>query len=60
MVSDGTVSLRKVRTGIESDGRIEILDGLTEDDLVVVVGHTSLRDGSKVLASNSIPGSFTG
>ncbi len=60
VVSDGTVSLRKVRTGIESDGRIEILDGLTEDDLVVVVGHTSLRDGSKVLASNSIPGSFTG
>ena len=60
VVSNGSVSRRLVETGIESDGHIEILDGLTEDDIIVVVGHSGLRDGSRVLASNNIPESFTG
>jgi multidrug efflux pump subunit AcrA (membrane-fusion protein) len=49
-----------VETGIRSGGRIEILGGLSEDDVVVVVGHSGLRDGSKVFAANTIPESFTG
>ena len=39
---------------------IEILDGLNETDVIVVVGHSNLRDGSKVLASSDHPNSFTG
>ena len=39
---------------------IEILDGLTETDVIVVVGHSNLRDGSKVLASSDHPNSFAG
>ncbi len=60
VVSDGEVVRRNVETGVQSDGKVEILTGLTEDDVIVVVGHTSLRDGSKVLASNDLPASFTG
>ncbi len=60
IVNDGAVLRRLVETGIESDGKIEILGGLSEDDVVVVVGHSGLRDGSKVLASNTIPGQFAG
>ena len=60
VVSNGAVVRRVVETGIESGGRVEILSGLQDDDLVVVVGHSSLRDGSKVLASNQEPDSFTG
>ncbi len=60
VVSNGEVVRRVVETGIESGGRVEILSGLQDDDLVVVVGHSSLRDGSKVLASNQEPDSFTG
>ena len=60
VVSDGAVTQRLVETGIETDGRIEILDGLSEDDVIVIVGHSSLRDGSKVLANNANPESFTG
>jgi membrane fusion protein (multidrug efflux system) len=51
---------RNVEVGIAADGNIEILDGLNEDDVVVVVGHSGLRNGSKVLASNTTPDSFTG
>ena len=60
VVSDGEVVRRSVETGVESDGMVEILAGLTEDDVIVVVGHSSLRDGSKVLASNELQDSFTG
>lgn len=60
VVNDGTVLRRSVETGIESRGKIEILGGLSEDDVIVVVGHSGLRDGSKVLASNTSPGRYTG
>jgi membrane fusion protein (multidrug efflux system) len=60
VVSNGAVSRRTVETGIASDGRVEILDGLAEDEEIVVVGHSGLRDGSKVLASSTIQDSFAG
>lgn len=60
VVNDGQVMRRTIETGIRSGDKIEILDGLTESDVVVVLGHSNLRDGSKVLASNDIVNSFTG
>jgi membrane fusion protein (multidrug efflux system) len=60
-VVNGTEVVRRaVTTGIETSGRIEILDGLDEFDTVVVTGQASLRDGSKVLASSLRPDSFSG
>jgi membrane fusion protein (multidrug efflux system) len=60
IVDDGEVIRRNVKIGIAADGNIEILDGLNENDVIVVVGHSGLRNGSKVLASNANPDSFTG
>lgn len=60
VVNDGEVVRRAVTTGIEADGNIEILSGLAEEDIVVVVGHSGLRDGSKVLASNTAVENFAG
>jgi membrane fusion protein (multidrug efflux system) len=60
VVNNNEVVRRVVETGIESGGRVEILSGLEDEDQIVVVGHSSLRDGSKVLASNQDPDSFTG
>jgi len=60
IVSGGEVVRRIVETGIETDGQVEILGGLSEDEVIVVVGHSGLRDGSKVLASNDLPNSFKG
>ena len=51
VVADGAVSQRRIETGISAGGRVEVLNGLAIDDAVVVVGHSGLRDGSKVVAS---------
>ena len=59
-VENGQVSRRVIRTGIETDGLIEVLDGLGADEEVVVVGQSGLRDGSKVAASNKRLDSYTG
>lgn len=53
VVEDGTASRRAVQLGIETGGEVEVLDGLADDDQVVVTGHGSLRDGSRVLAANA-------
>ena len=45
---DNTVSLKPVTLGRHFSGQYEILDGISEGDLVVVKGHTSLRNGSTV------------
>jgi membrane fusion protein (multidrug efflux system) len=60
-VLNGTEVLRRsVTTGIETNGQIEILDGLDEYDTIVVTGQSGLRDGSKVLASSKPQDSFSG
>jgi membrane fusion protein, multidrug efflux system len=53
VVADGTASRRAVHVGIESGGMTEILNGINAGETVVVTGHTSLRDGARVLASNT-------
>jgi len=51
VVANGEVTQRIVTTGISANGQVEILSGLAEEEEFVVVGHSGLRDGSKVLAS---------
>lgn len=53
VVNNGQVTKRVVETGIREGDIIEILGGLGDNDNIVVVGHTGLREGSKVLASNA-------
>jgi membrane fusion protein (multidrug efflux system) len=60
IVENGQVSRRIIETGIEADGLVEVLDGLTADEQVVVVGQSGLRDGSRVAASNKRLDSYTG
>lgn len=51
VVENDAAVRRLVRVGIESGGQVEILEGLGDNEKVVVTGQGSLRDGSKVLAS---------
>jgi membrane fusion protein (multidrug efflux system) len=60
VVQNNAVVRRTVEVGIEENGHVEILSGLLDDDQVVVVGHSGLRDGSKVLASINTLDRFTG
>src|SRR5690606_35171702 len=45
MVEDGKAVRRDIRTGLTSDGRVEVLAGLEPGDTVVVVGGNVLREG---------------
>ena len=60
VVADGRVERRIIETGIEAANRVEVLAGLTENEQIVVLGHSGLRDGSKVLASHYNDDSVTG
>ena len=60
VVADGEVARRIIETGVASAGQVEVLNGLAENEEIVVIGHSGLRDGSKVLASNKATESFTG
>jgi len=47
-VEDGRAKLREVKTGISDEERIEIVEGLTEGESVVIEGNYGLIDGAKV------------
>lgn len=49
VVKDGsTVEKRRVETGADVDGLVEITDGLAEGELVVVEGASVLADGARI------------
>jgi RND family efflux transporter MFP subunit len=48
VVENSTAIRRTVSTGLTSQGRIEIVSGLSDGEQVVVTGHNSLRDGMPV------------
>jgi membrane fusion protein (multidrug efflux system) len=48
VVTNGEVERRFIQTGYASAGNIEVIDGLSDDDEIVVVGQSNLKDGSKV------------
>lgn len=60
VVENGQVSRRRIEVGIRSDTQVEVLNGLGENEQVVVVGQSALRDGSKVLANNDDSNSYAG
>lgn len=45
---EGVATRRTVSTGLTSQGRIEIVSGLTEGENVIVIGNSNLRDGMTV------------
>jgi RND family efflux transporter MFP subunit len=51
VVKDGVVRRRPVKTGFDDGVALEVTEGLTEDDEVVVVGKTGLKDGLIVKSS---------
>ena len=47
-ITDGKVVMRKVKTGIEQAGRVQILAGLEPGEKVAVTGTEKLKDGMEV------------
>ena len=48
VVKGDTVETRRVRVGLVSDSSTEILDGVTEGEIVVADAGTSLHDGDRI------------
>lgn len=48
VIEDETAVRRVITTGYIGDDLVEILDGVTESDLVIAGGQNKLREGSKV------------
>jgi hypothetical protein len=45
VVRDGRAGLRRLETGIEQGGRVQIVSGIEPGDSVVTAGGEKLRDG---------------
>lgn len=52
---DGMVAVRLVKTGVTQGDNVEITEGLTADDQVVIDGTDKLRDGAKYKLPESAP-----
>ena len=52
-VVDGKALRQKVEIGQRREGRVEVLNGLTRDDVVVTAGVIKLREGVAVTIANS-------
>ena len=46
--NDGKAALRQVRTGVEADGQLQIVEGIEPGEQVIVAGHETLKDGASV------------
>jgi membrane fusion protein (multidrug efflux system) len=47
-VVDGTISYKRVEPGVRFSGKVEILEGITPDDNIVVSGRSEITEGTKV------------
>ena len=48
VASDGKAAQRKVQTGIEEGGRLQVVSGLNPGDKFIVSGHEKLKDGMQI------------
>ncbi len=59
VVSGEIAEKREIQTGYAEGGNIEVLSGLDDDDEIVFVGHTNLKDGSKVAVIEPTAANFS-
>lgn len=57
--SDGTVHQKEVETGIEDDGKVQVLSGITAGQPIVITGAYGLDEGTKVRVTISAQGDAT-
>jgi membrane fusion protein (multidrug efflux system) len=50
VLKDGKALRRKLETGIEGDGLVQVLSGLQAGEKVIVAGNEKIRDGMEVKA----------
>jgi membrane fusion protein, multidrug efflux system len=53
VINDDTAHRRAVTTGYTENGRIEIIEGLADEETFVVVGQAGLKEGTRVSVINA-------
>jgi hypothetical protein len=48
VIDRGRAKLKEVKTGITSDGQVEINNGLNRGDSIIVVGQNIVKEGQRV------------
>jgi hypothetical protein len=48
VIRDGRAERRRVRVGMDLDGKMEVLEGLAVGDTIITTGNALLRDGAQV------------
>jgi len=48
VIADGTVNKKRVSIGYNNSTHVEVVSGLSLDDIIVTTGLNSLKDGSKI------------
>ena len=56
-VVDGKATRQKIDIGQRKEGKVEVVNGLTADDVIVTAGIIKLREGVAVTIANSAPDS---
>lgn len=59
VIADNIAERRVIQTGYAEGGQIEVLEGLGESEEFVIVGQTSLKNGSKVSIINAAGATIT-
>ena len=54
-VVDGKATRQRIEIGARREGRVEVVNGLTPDDVVVTAGVIKLREGAAVQLANTPP-----
>ena len=54
IVTENTAEKRIILTGYSDAGNVEVLEGLSDDDEIVIVGQANLKSGSKVSVINVV------
>lgn len=54
ITADKKIEIRTVKTGLRNDNYVEILDGLSENDLIATTNLARLKDGSSVDVTKEI------
>ncbi len=60
VAADGKAVQRKVETGIEESGRVQILSGLKPGENVIIAGQEKLKDGAEIRLPGSPKGGKSG
>jgi len=54
VVQDGKAAIRRITKGLEGDRLIEVTEGLTEGELILVKPDNSIKEGVRIISEETV------